>query len=60
MPALRMSVGLVVMPWMSGLAFSCSIPALSAPSAKSLTFKSFNVLMIQATVNLNDFLIRAR
>ena len=45
-PALRMSVGLVVRPLMSGLAFNCSIPALSAPSAKILTFKSFNVLMM--------------
>ena len=47
MPALRMSVGLVVMPLMSGFAFNWSIPALSAPSAKIFIFKSFNVLMIQ-------------
>ncbi len=44
-PALRMRVGLVVMPWMRGLAFSASMPCLSAPSAKIFTFRSFNVLM---------------
>src|SRR5438046_10761648 len=40
MPALLMRVGLVVNPWMYGLAYISRMPRLSAPSAKILTFRS--------------------
>src|SRR5277367_6429700 len=40
MPAVRIRVGLVVKPLMSGLRYNSRIPARSAPSAKILTFKS--------------------
>src|SRR5258708_36498376 len=40
MLALRMRVGLVVNPRMSGFAYSSSMDFLSAPSAKSFTFNS--------------------
>src|SRR6185437_1546232 len=39
MPALRMSVGLVVKPLMSGLAYIRMMPSKSAPSAKIFTRK---------------------
>src|SRR5207249_3592344 len=39
MPALRISVGLVVSPLTNGLAYISNMPALSAPSAKILTFR---------------------
>src|SRR5258707_9149402 len=39
MPALRISVGLVVSPLTKGLAYISNMPALSAPSAKILTFR---------------------
>src|SRR5213592_2238752 len=38
MPALRISVGLVVKPLISGLAASVAMPFKSAPSAKIFTF----------------------
>src|SRR5580698_5033689 len=40
MPALRIRVGLVVKPLIQGLAYMCSMPARSAPSAKIFTPKS--------------------
>ena len=40
MPALRIRVGLVVKPLMYGLRYISNMPALSAPSAKILTFRS--------------------
>src|SRR6266700_2176894 len=40
MLALRMRVGLVVNPWMAGLAYSSSMLFFSAPSAKSLTLRA--------------------
>jgi hypothetical protein len=54
MPALRMSEGLVVMPLMSGLAFSCSIPALSAPSAKSFTLRLARFFMRRVFVAVRN------
>ena len=38
-PALRISVGLVVKPWIQGLSASSRMEARSAPSAKILTAK---------------------
>ena len=40
MPALRIKVGLVVKPLMTGLAYSLRMPALSAPSANTFTPRS--------------------
>src|ERR1035441_2014974 len=48
MPALRMSVGLVVKPLTSGFAASAVIPFKSAPSAKILTFSWSNDFMLQS------------
>src|ERR1700744_5367845 len=48
-PTLRIRVGLVVMPVINGLALSCSMPALSAPSAKILICRSFSVRFIDAS-----------
>src|SRR5256885_2298579 len=46
MPALRISVGLVVSPLTKGLAYISNMPALSAPSAKILTFRFSTFFML--------------
>src|ERR1700737_1609084 len=47
MPALRIRVGLVVRPLTKGFAYISSMPALSAPSAKILTFRSSTFFMFK-------------
>src|SRR5471032_417469 len=46
MPAFRMSVGFVVNPLIIGLRYISSMPALSAPSANSFTFKSLTAVIV--------------
>src|SRR5947207_8248812 len=45
MPALRISVGLVVSPLTNGFAYISNMPVLSAPSAKILTLRSSTFFM---------------
>src|ERR1039457_6362526 len=56
MPALRISVGFVVMPLVSGLELRLRMPALSAPSAKILTLRSFNDFPISVPLLIIHFL----